>query len=247
MSESSAPHRFSVPPLSVGEVHLWTARLDLAEAEVAAFRTLIDEEEKARADHFHFDVHRRRFTIGRGFQRVVLGAYLDKDPASIRYRHGPKGKPALADFVQRGALFFNLSNSHDLALLALAREQEIGVDLEHVRDVADLESLAVRNFSSGEYTKLLALPRHLHQEAFFRCWTRKEAYLKAVGDGLSAPLDRFEVSLGPDESARMLTLEGSIDRASAWTLFDLQPAQGYFGAIAIEGTNWRMSSFNFAI
>ena len=237
--------RLAASEFTTGDVHLWMVRLDPPDADVSALRQLLDDDEKARSDRFRFDVHRRRFTVGRGFQRLVLGTYLGIEPAMIRYVYGPKGKPALVDSTPGGSLFFNLSNSEEIALLGLVREREVGVDIEKICNHTDLEALASRFFSAGENRKLLALPDDLRIGAFFRCWTRKEAYLKAVGDGLAAPLDSFDVSLAPDEPARMLALEGSRERAKAWRLFHLEPADGYLGAVAIEGGEWRLSLWNF--
>nr|HRC87001.1 4'-phosphopantetheinyl transferase [Thermoanaerobaculia bacterium] len=146
------------PLLEAGQIHLWVARLDPPEFRVAELRRLLDPEEQTRADRYRFDVHRRRFIVGRGFQRVVLGAYLGLAPERIRYDFGPKGKPALADGSGRGGLQFNLSNSEELALLGITRNQELGVDVEHLRPLSDLEALAERFFSRRESEVLLALP-----------------------------------------------------------------------------------------
>lgn len=232
--------------LTPEEIHLWVVRLDPAERRVAELRRLLDDDERARADRFRFDIHRRRFIVGRGFQRLVLGAYLGLEATAIRYVYGPKGKPSLAASTTGAPLYFNLSNSEEMALLGLVRDREIGVDLEFLRELTDLEALASRFFSESESRKLLALPDAVHREAFFRCWTRKEAYLKAVGDGLSAPLDHFDVTLAPDEPARMLALEGSAERAAGWSLYHLEPAEGYLGAVAIQGGPWRLSCWAFS-
>jgi 4'-phosphopantetheinyl transferase len=226
-------------------LHLWAARLDPPAPRVAELRRLLDPDERARADRFRFDVHRRRFIVGRGFQRLLLGSYLGADPASLVYAYGPKGKPALAGRHEGAGLWFNLSNSEELALLGLDREREIGVDVEHLRPLSDLEALAERFFSAGESRTLLALPPAERIRGFFNCWTRKEAYLKAVGDGLSAPLNRFDVTLSPGEPARMLALEGSSERAAAWSLYHLEPVEGYLGAVAIEGEGWKLAGWTW--
>ncbi len=235
--------------LAAGRVHLWIARLDPSARRVASLLTLLDPDERSRAERFRFDLHRRRFIVGRGMQRTVLGAYLGCDPAAIRYSYGPKGKPALAEPEPRlggtEPLCFNLSNSEELAILGLVRGREIGVDVEHLRSLSDLEQLATRFFSSRESQTLLGLPAASRSEGFFNCWTRKEAYLKAVGEGITAPLNRFDVTLVPGEPARMLTLEGDAGRAAAWSFHHLRPAEGYLGAVAIEEQGMELSAWSW--
>lgn len=233
------------PLLGPDDIHLWVASMLLPETRVAELARLLDPDEATRAARFRFDIHRRRFTVGRGFQRRVLGAYLGRSPASLVYEHGPKDKPYLAPGQSSSPLYFNLSNSEELAILGITRRCEIGVDVEHLRELSDLEALAERFFSPSESRVLLPLPAELHIEAFFNCWTRKEAYLKAVGTGLSAPLDRFDVNLVPGEEPRMLALEGDTERASRWSLLHLVPASGYLGAIAIEAADMTLSTWSW--
>jgi len=235
----------AVPTLTGPTIHVWAARLDPPAWRVAELRRLLDPDEQQRADRFRFEIHRRRFIVGRGFQRIVLGAYAGIEPARIVYSHGPKGKPAFATMPEV-PLYFNLSNSEELAILGLNREIEIGVDVEYLRDLDDAAALAERFFSRGESEVLLALPPEQLREGFFNCWTRKEAYLKAVGDGLTAPLNAFDVTLRPGEEPEMLLLEGSAERAKRWSLHHLWPAEGYLGAIAIEGRGFTVDSWFWA-
>lgn len=237
MASSLGPH----------DIHLWVASMFLPEPRVAELARLLDPDEATRAARFRFDIHRRRFTVGRGFQRHVLGAYLGRRPESLVYTHGPKDKPYLAPGESPEPLFFNLSNSEELAILGITRRCEIGVDVEHLRELSDLEALAERFFSAAESRVLLPLPESQHIEAFFNCWTRKEAYLKAVGTGLSAPLDRFDVNLLPGEPPRMLALEGDTERAARWSLHHLVPAHGYLGAIAIEALGLSISTWSWEL
>jgi 4'-phosphopantetheinyl transferase len=230
-------------------IHLWAARLDPPAAEVVRLHRLLDADEQAKAARFRFDKHRRRFIVGRGFQRIVLGDYLGVDAAEIELRYGPKGKPYLAG-PWRERLHFNLSNSSEMALLGVNVEREIGVDIEKLREVHEMEQLAERFFSRREAPVLLALPEERKIEGFFNCWTRKEAYLKAVGTGLSAPLDRFDVTLEPGAPPRMLALEESAEKAASWSLCHLEPAEGYLGAFAIEvpeleRSGWRIESWTW--
>lgn len=246
---SGFPPAASLPaPTALAErrIHLWSVRLDPPGDRVEALRRLLSADEVARADRFHFERHRRRFTVGRAALRILLGAYLARDPAEISFVYGEKGKPALAPAAGAAPdLRFNLSNSHELALVGVVRGREIGVDVEHLRTLDDSESIARRFFSAAESETLLALPPEQREIGFFNCWTRKEAYLKAVGDGLTAPLDAFDVTLVPGEPPRMLTLEGSPERARSWTLSHLEPAPGYVGALAIEEGGWSLDGWRF--
>lgn len=226
-------------------IHVWAARLDPPAWRVEQLHRLLDADEKKKAARFRFDRHRRRFIVGRGFQRITLGDYLGVDAATIELAYGDKGKPYLARQPEGAPLYFNLSNSEELALLGLNRECEIGVDVEQLRAVHEMEQLAERFFSKQESPVLLALPEERRVEGFFNCWTRKEAYLKAVGTGLSAPLNRFDVTLAPGDEPRMLALEESREKAARWSLYHLNPAAGYLGAIAIEEDGWRIDSWTW--
>jgi 4'-phosphopantetheinyl transferase len=232
--------------LGPGEIHVWAVRLDPPPEEVARLERLLSADERQRAGRFRFDQHRRQYTVGRGALRTLLGAYLEVPPAEVRFQYGPRGKPFLAPPLDGKGLQFNLSNSSDLALAGFVRGPEIGVDVEYLREMKDCEQIAERFFSASEREVLRTIPFPAKQEAFFNCWTRKEAYLKAVGEGLAAPLDSFDVTLGLGEPPRMLTLEGDPERASRWFLHHLRPAADYLGAIAIEGGAWEVRTWGFA-
>lgn len=230
-SPRAAPHPLE---LAEGEVHVWAVPLDPAPERVEALGCLLSEDEWARAWRFRFEVHRRRFVVGRGVLRTLLGAYLATPPARLAFTYGERGKPDLAAAGAGPPLFFNLSNSHELALLGVTREREVGVDLEHLKPMAELDKIAERFFAPPESATLLDLPPAERERAFFRCWTRKEAYLKAVGVGLAAPLDSFVVTLGPGEPPRMLSLRGDPAAGARWRYWHLEPAPGYLGALAVE-------------
>ena len=225
-----------------GEIHLWTIPLEPPPERVAALRRLLTADETARADRFHFDHHRRRFTVGRGALRELLAAYLDAAPDDLHFVYGEKGKPFLDGPAAAGDdLRFNLSNSHELALVAVGVGRELGVDVEHLRPMPDGEQIAERFFSRTERLELAGLPASRRDEGFFNCWTRKEAYLKAMGDGLTVALDRFDVTLAPSQPPRLLALDGSAQAAARWSLLDLHPAPGYVGALAIPDPGpWRL-------
>ena len=244
MSSSVATWSPPPPSLALGddEVHVWRAELDPATEVIERLQQTLAADERERADHFYFERDRRHFTVARGVLRALLGRYLGEEPNRLRFNYSPHGKPALAT---DGDLRFNLSHSHGLALYAFARGRELGIDLErHRPDVAD-EGIAERFFSRAEVEALQALPRELRPEGFFNCWTRKEAYIKARGEGLSLALDRFDVSLAPGEPAALLSLRGNLQEAARWSLRALAPGAGYAAALAVEGQGWELKCWRW--
>lgn len=216
-------------------VHVWRVSLDDPPYPHALLAAHLSADERSRAARFVFERDRRRFESGRGVLRALLGAYLGREPATLRFDYGSAGKPELARDERDRRLAFNVSHSQAWALIGLTDLDTIGVDLEDVRNIADIDGIARQNFSSGEIDALLALPEDERQDAFFRGWARKEAYVKALGSGLLTPLDRFEVSLAAGEPNSLLSIEGSADAASAWTLWGFKPHPGAWAAIAVRG------------
>jgi 4'-phosphopantetheinyl transferase len=217
------------------DVHVWRVVLDQPAIRLQSLWEQLAPEERDRAARFHFPKDRDRFVAARGLLRVILGAYLGVDPAGLRFTKNAYGKPALAE--QRGPddLRFNLSHSHELVLYAITRGREVGIDVEWMRpDLAD-EEIAARFFSPREVAALRALPEPQRLEAFFNCWTRKEAFIKARGEGLSLPLDEFDVSLAPGEPAALLGTCWDPHEAGRWSLRALSPGPGYAAALAVEG------------
>jgi len=247
------PPRAAAPGLALapGEIHVWSIRLDPPADRVERLWALLAEDEQARANRFRFDRHRRQYAVGRGALRTLLAGYLGTRPELIRFAYGPRGKPFLAapaGAPAAGGLQFNLSNSDEMALVGFVHGVEIGVDVEFQKPMPDCEQIAERFFSPSEREVLRALPPAVKEEAFFNCWTRKEAYLKAVGEGLAAPLDSFDVTLAPGDSPRMLTLKGDAVRAGRWIFRHFVPAERYIGAFAIEGAppgggEWRVGAW----
>jgi 4'-phosphopantetheinyl transferase len=181
--------------------------------------------------------------------RDLLGRYLQTQPSQIRFVYNAFGKPDLGPaFANR--LKFNLSHSADLALIAIATASDVGVDLEYIRPESDYADIARRFFSAAEVDHLMALPSHLYAEGFFSCWTKKEAYLKACGEGLAMPLNSFSVPLTTDPAHTPVDLHvASKDTVPArrWSLFTLRPAPGFAGALAIEGTGWRLRQWQWGM
>lgn len=192
-------------------------------------------------ERFRFERDRRRFIVGRGVLRTILGRYLGVEPDKVQFRYSPRGKPYLAERFDSYGLRFNLAHSHELALYAFTRDREIGVDLEYVRPMPDAVEIATRFFSTRENAVFRVLPKSQELEAFYNCWTRKEAYLKATGDGLARPLDQFAVSLTPGEPARLLHVEKDLlQEIARWSFQALKPAFSYVAAVAVEGHDWRL-------
>lgn len=172
--------------------------------------------------------------MGRGVLRSILGSYLGISPSSVRFHYEARGKPVLAESTHGKSLYFNMSHSQGLALYALTRRGKVGIDLERLRHIPEAGQIAGRLFSPRENAVLRVLPESGKQKAFFDCWSRKEAYLKATGVGLIEELSSIEVSLAPGESPRLLSIGGDWREAARWSLHELTPVPGYVGALAVE-------------
>jgi 4'-phosphopantetheinyl transferase len=218
--------------LEAGEVALFSVSLVREEAAQARLLSTLSDAERRRAERFLVEAPRSRFIVARATLRRLLGRFLGVAPGALELQEGPKGKPALAPRHGRD-LRFNVSHSGDRALIAFALGREVGVDLERVERTTDLLAIARRFFSERELECLLGVAKRGRPRAFFEIWTRKEAYVKAKGGGLSIPLASFDVSAG--EPPRLLRVEDDPDEAARWTLFSLEPAPGYVGAVAASG------------
>jgi 4'-phosphopantetheinyl transferase len=214
------------------EVHLWRTGLDLPDDCVADLRQLLSPDEQLRADRFRFERDRRRYVTGRGSLRRLLGRCVGEEPGRLRFHYGAMGKPLAVEGAPQ--LRFNLSHSQGLALYAVACGRELGVDIEALRPLADAENIARRFFSASESAALRRLPEPQRIAGFFNCWTRKEAWLKAVGDGLSRPLSDVDVSLVPGEPARILRVQDDPEGAGRWSLYAFEPFPGSVGALCVE-------------
>jgi 4'-phosphopantetheinyl transferase len=232
-------------PLSGNEVHVWRASLGLPASTVQDMWRLLSADEMERARRFRFARHRKRFTAARGLLRLILGRYVGAPPERLRFCYGSHGKPSLAVEPGGTGLQFSVSHSSDLALYAVARARQVGIDVERIRLVPEARVLVEGYFSSAEQVAFRALPREEQLLAFFSCWTRKEAFIKARGQGLSLALDRFDVSLAPGEPARLLRVDGNPREASRWALRELSPAHDYVAALAVEGHGLRLSCWRW--
>jgi 4'-phosphopantetheinyl transferase len=225
---------------------VWCTSLAVSDGQVQRLRQWLSPDELERADRMRLEHLRDRFVVSRGRQREILAAYLSQPPDQLQFEYGDVGKPRLAAPSTPGTLQFNLSNSHEVALLAISRGRELGVDIEYLDRRTNNESIARRYFADSEKRALAALPPSERREAFFRCWTRKEAVLKGLGVGLTFPLDRVEVPVHADASGGVLALDERLGRADVWTLAHLTPADKYVAALAFQNGPARMSHFAWA-
>jgi 4'-phosphopantetheinyl transferase len=223
-------------------VHVWRASLNQPAAMLTAFKQILAADELERAARFHFQKDRDHFITARALLKLILASYLGREPEQVRFSFNEYGKPAVADSE---TVRFNLSHSRDLVIYAVARNRELGLDLEYIRDDFDTAQIAMQFFSRREVEALGTLPPELQAEGFFRCWTRKEAYIKARGHGLSLPLDQFDVSLTPNEPAQLLSVAGDAEELSCWSLREIAPGPGYMAAIAVEGSDWQLNCFQW--
>jgi 4'-phosphopantetheinyl transferase len=226
------------------EVHVWAVQLDRDASMIREMANLLDDDERDRASRFRRRVDRDRFIVAHAVLRRVLARYLRKPAQSLRFRRDHFGKPSLA---HRTAVTFNMTHGDSVALIAVTTGRPVGVDVERVTPLDDAFDVAETCFAPAERRVLHAVPAGQVSDTFFNCWTRKEAFIKAVGTGLSAPLKAFEVSLEPDMPARLCRVSGSARVAASWTIEALQPAPGYVGALAVRRTNVRVTTWQVGI
>ncbi|MBL8756608.1 MAG: 4'-phosphopantetheinyl transferase superfamily protein, partial [Planctomycetes bacterium] len=220
---SFAPATPGREPLRPDELHVWVVPLH---GDPERWGALLNAAEQLRLSRFHFADHRRRYQIGHGALRTILAGYMDEDPTAVQFAQGPRGKP----YVSGKGPFFNLSHSGKLAVVGIAAI-ELGLDLEKVRHLESLTEIARKHFSTTEFAALDALQGEARELAFYRCWTRKEAYIKALGEGLSMPLDSFDVSLC--EEPKFLACHDGREDPANWSLLDVSPGPEFVGAAAL--------------
>lgn len=227
------------------EVHVWCERLEQPPSRVRALSNVLSQDEQERAGRFYFQRDREHFTVARAMLRIILGRYLNMEPGQLGFRYSSYGKPSLEQEKNLEDLRFNLSHSGELALIAVTRGREIGVDIELIRHDVMEDKIAERFFSQLEVAMLRALPADLQAEAFFNCWTRKEAYIKARGEGLSLPLDKFDVSLAPGEPAALLGIRIGSEEMSRWNMLELAVGEGYAAALVVEGRDRQLKCWQW--
>jgi 4'-phosphopantetheinyl transferase len=219
--------------LDVPGIHVWAASLQVSADTLETLRSLLSPDELERAQRFKFDLHRNRYIAGRGILRSILARYLDVSAKALQFTYSAHQKPQLLAATIPG-LQFNLAHSADLAVIAVANAGPLGVDVEELRPVKDAEELVARFFSTRESDLFQSLAPSQKPAAFFNLWTRKEALLKATGEGITGGLNRVEVSFLENEPARLLAIDGASEAAGQWTLSCFKPAAGFIGAVAIQ-------------
>jgi len=225
--------------LGAEDVHVWRASLDVTPTIVDSLRQFLSADELVRAGRFHFESDRKHFIVARGYLRAILSRYLKRPAEEIKFVYGEQGKPQLTGSCRGSqSFYFNLAHSDGLAIYGMTRVGEIGIDIERIRPEFTGDDIATRFFSPGEVSCLNAMPKDVRPEAFFNCWTRKEAFIKAIGMGLSLPLDQFEVTLAPGEPAQLVRTTWDDNEASRWSIKSIDVAVGYVAAVAVAAQNW---------
>ena len=234
----------TTPQMSLGEAHLWRVWLDSPSLPLGLLESLLSAEELERANRFRLNRDRDRFVLRRGLLRRILGDYLAVDPAKLKLHRGSHGKLYMQEEGGQSPMHFNLTHSSGMAVLAFTRHQELGVDIERINSLVAEERIPEQFFAQEEVLALRSLPSQLQTEAFFLGWTRKEAYIKATGEGLSHGLDHFAVSLRPDESARLLWVRGQDEERLRWSMMNFPPGPGFAGALVTEGPLRRIRAYS---
>lgn len=223
------------------ELHVWYADLDPVPQKLDILNGLLSPDESKRAKKFRFWRDQRRYTAGRGILRLLIGRYLLVDPKEIEIRYNDFGKP----FLRSRALKFNLAHCRDMVIYAFCIFADVGVDLECIRPIEDASGLAARFFSPNENEAFLSTPVERKTEIFLTYWTLKEAYIKAIGQGLSYPLDQFEIRLSNDTNPQIRTSQDDSEDGSNWSLFSISPESECVAAVAVRGNGWHLIDRKF--
>jgi 4'-phosphopantetheinyl transferase len=229
------------------EVHVWRVGLDITSLQREILLGMLSADEVERAGRFHFERDQKRFIAARGMLRQLLGRYLGKPPQELRFEYTANGKPVLATNAGCDTLHFNLSHSGPLAVYAFTRSRNIGIDIERLRDDIAVGQIAQRFFSQYEISSLERIHINKRSELFFQYWTRKEAFIKAMGKGISFPMEEFDVSLISGRVLSPIALPGDKGESSRWHIQDLFPGNGYAAAIAAEGGDCDLSCWHFSL
>jgi len=243
------PSHWQPPPrdlsLAEQEIHMWRVPLDVPADAVAGLLEILSVEERARMQGYKFERDARHFGVSRARLRVILGGYTGMPPRDVHIDYLEHGKPALRLSSCPPPICFNASHSGGLSVVAVALGREVGVDIEKIRPFPEAESIAERFFTPGERDALRHLSVEDKEPGFFRCWTRKEAYIKARGSGLTFELNRFEVTVDGGLPPRLCHVDGRMDEAQRWWMADVQPGPGYVGAVVADGASARLQLWDF--
>jgi len=220
------------PAIWPNEVHVWRVRLDAAWSWI--FDEALSLDDRTRADRFKFESDRRKFCVARASLRLILSRYLDTKAGRLQLETNEFGKPFLPRQKRSQDIRFNLSHSHELALIAITRDREVGIDIEYMRPDFASDEMATHFFSRVEVEQFRSVPADLRTESFFNCWTRKEAYIKARGEGLYCPLDQFDVFVAPGTPAMLLESRVGVNETARWSFHDINAGDRYAGSVAVE-------------
>jgi 4'-phosphopantetheinyl transferase len=226
-------------------IDIWCVSLDVDEPRLMSLYQVLSVEERSKAERMRIDAPRKHYVAARAILRYIIAAYMHEKPESLEFQYGPNDKPALSSGFSNKGVTFNMSHSHGTALYGVALGREIGVDIEKIRQDMSIIDLAKRFFSSREFEELMSLPAEDQTLGFFNCWTRKEAYLKATGQGLKFPLDNFDVSLSPGKPAELLEHRTDPEEVSLWTIAELDLGPAYAAALTVEGKGFTVSCKGF--
>ena len=232
--------------LGKNDLHLWcTVRKKINNIDLPQFYKHLCEVERLRAERYHFADDQRHFIFRHGLLRILLSSYLNIEPSEVQINHNENGKPFLGNIQGKDTIQFNLSHSKGMVLVAFIRGRRIGVDIELMQPMKDMDAIVKDFFSATEQAAYKRLPMSQRMEGFYNCWTRKEAFLKALGDGLSGGLDTFDVSLKPGETPKLLSMDWASEEASRWSLNAFVPFSGYMAALAVEGHGLKPRHFHW--
>ena len=233
--------------INSNEVHVWRVLLDVSAVQFESLLKFLSVDELSRAGRFHFEKDQRRFIVARGILRKILGHYLKKNPDEIRFEYTSHGKPALAPDFDNDKLCFNLSHSGGFALYAVTRRKKIGIDIERISDDVAVDQIAGKFFSQAEISSLEMIDINKRSELFFQYWTRKEAFLKGRGEGISVPMEQCDVTLINGSVLSPITLRDSNGESSSLYVQDLFPGNGYAAAIAVGGADCDISCWHYSL
>ncbi len=222
-------------------IYVWSVLLDDDSSRLEAFDGFLSKDERERANRFRVERDRNRWVMARCALRLVLSEFCAAAPADIHFSYERKGKPRLTFPETDPKLHFNLSHSGNLAMIAVAPGYPVGIDVEQIRSLPELEDITITHFSRRERETILALAEPQRTQAFFRCWTSKEAFIKLLGDGLSVPLDGFEVAVAPDQPQALVSMDGLAGEPRDWQLHGLQTPDGYVATLAVDAQRTRQS------
>lgn len=241
---------WSKPPknlvISNREVHIWRTFIDIDSPIIKTYLPVLSIDELEKANRFYFPNDRNRFITVRSVLRRIIGNYTGKHPRELKFDFNQYGKPFLSQNSSKSTIKFNISHSHEVALIAVTQDFDIGVDVEYMHTNFDFEGIVEKFFSVNEKNVWRSLPSYHKVEAFFNCWTRKEAFIKAKGKGLSLPLNEFDVSFKPGEPALLLNTAWDRKEVGDWSVEEIKPANGYVGALAVKGSNLDMKFWEWS-